>query len=390
MKVILCHDFYRLPGGEDQVFLDECWLLEKYGHQVVRYEKHNSKIKTMGNLDVARSTIWNSKVRTELDELITDTRPDIIHFHNTFPLISASAYAAAKKHNVPVVQTLHSFRMICPGSTLIRDGKICEKCVGKTLALPSIAHACYRDSKLMSGVVAARNAIHRLFGTWKNNVSRFIALTDHSRDLFVRAGLPADKIVVKPNFVRPDPGQRVAEGDYAIFVGRLSREKGIEVLLNAWQKQGCSVPLVIVGDGPLRESVNQAAAANSNITYLGQLPFEQVLEKIRDSKLLIMPSIWYETFGRTMIEAFAAGVPVIASNLGAMKEIVTDGLTGLHFEVGSAEDLTTKIKTLFGDDKLRRRLGNAARQTYVEKFTAEKNYELLMNIYDQANYSVVK
>lgn len=390
MKVILCHNYYRLPGGEDQVFLDECWLLEQFGHQVVQFEKHNSEIDRMGKMAVVRSTIWNSKVRIELDDLIANTKPDIVHFHNTFPLISVSAYAAAKKHNVPVVQTLHSFRMICPGSTLMRDGKICEKCVGKTFALPSVAHGCYRGSKLASGVVAARNAIHRLGGTWKKNVNKFIALTDHSRDLFVKAGVPAHQIVVKPNFVRPDPGQRNSEGEYAIFVGRLSHEKGVGVLLDAWQKQGCTTPLVIVGDGPMRDLVKDAAAENSIISYLGQIPFKQVLKKIRDSKLLIMPSVWYETFGRTMIEAFATGVPVIASNIGAMKEVVTNELTGLHFEAGSAQDLASKIRLLSADDKLRARLGNAGRQQYVEKFTAEKNYDLLMNIYDQAKTSVVK
>ena len=384
MKVIMCHDYYRLPGGEDQVFLDESWLLEKFGHQVVRYEKHNSDIDKMGKLGVARSTIWNSEVRTELDQLIMETKPDIVHFHNTFPLISASAYSAAKKHNVPVVQTLHNFRTICPGSTLVRDGKVCEKCVGKTIAWPSVAHSCYRESKLMSGVVAARNAINRVGGIWKNKVAKFIALTNHSRDLFVSGGLPAEKVFVKPNFVRPDPGQRVSEGECAIYVGRLSHEKGIHVLLDAWQKHGCKTPLVIVGDGPLRDFVAAAAAENSNIRCLGHLPFEKVLEKIRDSKLLIMPSIWYETFGRTTIEAFAAGVPVVASNIGAMKELVTDGLTGLHFDVGSAEDLAKQVQSISNDQPLRIRMGNRARQEYLEKFTAEKNYDLLMNIYDQA------
>ena len=225
-------------------------------------------------------------------------RPDVVHFQNTFPLISLAAYDAVKKRNVPVVQTLHNFRMICPGSTLFRRSMICEKCVNKVFAWPSIIHDCYRDSKTATGMVMAHNVFHRMRGTWANKVDVFIALTDHSRDLFVRAGLPEDKIVVKPNFVRPDPGPGAGDGEYAVFVGRLSREKGIEVLLDAWQSRQCQIPLVIIGDGPLREQVVAAAAETSDIQWLGQLPFEDVLKRIRQAKLLVMPSIWYETFGR--------------------------------------------------------------------------------------------
>lgn len=384
MKVIMCHNYYRQPGGEDQVFYDECWLLEKFGHQVVRYEKHNSEIDKLGKRGVAQSTIWNSAVRIELDELVAESKPDIVHFHNTFPLISPSAYSAAKKHRVPVIQTLHNFRIFCPGSTLVREGKICEKCVTKTFAWPSVAHGCYRESRPMTGIVAARNAIHRIRGTWSNQVGKLIALTEHSRGLFVKAGFPEEHICVKPNFVRPDPGPRDQPGESAIFVGRLSREKGIHVLLDAWTKHNCNIPLAIVGDGPLSDMVISAAAENPRIQWLGQLAFDQVLEKIRDSKMLIMPSVWYETFGRAVIEAFAAGVPVVASNVGAMKELVSDGLTGLHFEVGSPEDLADKVRKLAGNNEMSDQLGNHARQEFIDKFSADKNYEILMDIYDQA------
>ncbi len=181
MKVLLAHNFYRLPGGEDQVFFDEAWLLEQHGHTVARYEKRNSDIDSMGKLDLAKSTVWNTQVMREMDELIGDFKPDVVHFHNTFPLISPSAYVAAKRHGVPVVQTLHNFRMICPGSTLIRDGKICQKCIQKSLAWPAIQHKCYRDSRLATSIVAARNAFHKARRTWITNVDAFITLTAHSR-----------------------------------------------------------------------------------------------------------------------------------------------------------------------------------------------------------------
>ena len=372
MKVILCHNHYKLPGGEDQVFDDECWLLEQYGHSVTRFEKHNRDIETMSKWSVARSTIGNSQAQDELGRLVQRALPDVVHFQNTFPLISPAAYDAVKKCDVPVVQTLHNFRMICPGSTLFRRGMICEKCVNKVFAWPSIIHDCYRDSKAATGAVMASNTFHRMRSTWENNVDVFIALTEHSRGIFVRAGLPEDKIVVKPNFVRPDPGPGAADGEYAVFVGRLSREKGIEVLLDAWLSHDCQIPLVIVGDGPLREQVVAAAAENSDIQWLGQLPFEQVLEKIQHAKLLVMPSIWYETFGRAMIEAFATGIPVVASNVGAMKEIVASGQNGLHFQAGSAADLACKVNRLVADGKMRTDMGRQARQTYEARFTAKK------------------
>ena len=381
MKILLCHNFYRLPGGEDQVFFDEGRLLEEHGHTVIRFEKTNAEIEEISRGRLAKETIWNSRSKKEVEALLVKHRPDIVHFHNTFPLISPAAWSAARKHGVPVVQSLHNFRMICPGSTLLRDGAICEKCIGKTFAIPSVVHGCYRDSRVATGVVAARNAFHRLRRSVSRNVDTLIALTDHSRRKFIDAGLPADKIVVKPNFVSPDPGERTHEGEAAIFVGRLSPEKGVQVLLDAWKQPDHSTPLVIVGDGPLKDQVQRCAENNPNVTWLGQLPFEDVLHRIRQSRMLIMPSIWYETFGRTMIEAFAAGVPVVASNIGAMREIVSDGFDGLHFQAGSAADLARKVQLLQSRPELRTKIGKQARMSFLRKFSADKNYDLLLAIY---------
>jgi glycosyltransferase involved in cell wall biosynthesis len=382
MRVLLSHNFYQEPGGEDQVFFDEAWLLEQHGHTVLRYEKRNSEIEKMGKWGLARSAIWNGQVVQELDDLMLEFKPDIVHFHNTFPLISPAAYVAVKRHDVPVVQTLHNFRMICPAATLVRDGKICQKCTGKTLAWPAIQHKCYRNSRAATSLVVASNAFHKMRRTWIKNVDAFITLTDHSRRVFAESGIPEKKLTIKPNFVRPDPGVSKEAGEYAIFVGRLSHEKGIDVLLEAWGgSDPCTVPLVIVGDGPMRESVAKLAAENPLVSWLGQLPFDNVLSRIREAKMLLMPSIWFETFGRTMIEAFASGIPVVASNIGAMQEIVIDGYNGFHFQVGSASDLLAKVTSLDGDSQLRSEMGKQARRTFLNQYSMARNYDLLIDIY---------
>ncbi|MEM9411915.1 MAG: glycosyltransferase family 4 protein [Planctomycetota bacterium] len=384
MKVIVCHNFYAFPGGEDQVYRDETWLLEQHGHEVIRFEKRNAEIDRMNKFDVARSTIWNPQTHNELTSLVEKVQPNLIHFHNTFPLISSSGLSAAKLRSVPVVQTLHNFRAICPGATLYRKSKICDRCIGKKFPWPSVMHGCYRKSRLMSGILSMGNAANFLRGTWRKDVDQFIALTRHSRDIFIRGGIDENKISVKPNFVQSDPGLKKSDGKGAIFVGRLSPEKGLDVLLEAWMQHNPNTELTIVGDGPLRDKVNSASISCSQISYRGQLPFGEVLQKIRESSMLIMPSVWFETFGRTTIEAFATGTPVIASKLGAMQELVTHGVTGLHFEPGCAKDLVDKVHLLASSDELRKKIGDRARIEYEKKYSPEKNYDLLMSIYERA------
>lgn len=378
-----------MPGGEDHVYRDEGWLLEHNGHEVVRYERNNQTIDQFGSLELAKTTIWSRESFRAISDLIRLHRPDIAHFHNTFPLISASAYYAAHRAGVPVVQSMHSFRTVCPGTALLRDHAICEKCVGKRFAWPAVVHKCYRNDRKASAVTAISNAFHHLRGTWRNHVDRFIALTNHSRDKLIEGGVDQRRIAVKPNFVRPDPGchdpgRLESRGEGAIFVGRLVPEKGIETLLAAWKMLGHDRPLQIVGDGPLRDLVLKAQEENQAIRWLGQLPFDQVLAAIGNARFLAFPSIWYETFGRSMIEAFATGTPVIASDIGSMRELVTDEHTGLHFRAGDPADLAAKAKRLFEDDDLFRNLGAAARKEFEQKFSAEKNYPMLMDIYEQA------
>jgi len=227
-------------------------------------------------------------------------------------------------------------------------------------------------------------SIHRLFGTWTRLVDQYFTLTEAARQKFIEGGFPPERILVKPNFLDPDPGIGKGDGGYAVFVGRLSAEKGVAALLECWTEFQVPLPLRIIGDGPLASQVQEAAAHNDAITWLGHQTRENVLTEVGNATFLVMPSLWYETFGRTIIEAFARGTPVIASGLGAMAELVDDGRAGLHFQAGNASDLASKIQQLLSDPARLSAMREAARRDYVSKYTAEPNYKLLLQIYDQA------
>ena len=384
MKILLCHNYYQQAGGEDQVFADEANLLNSRGHEVVRYSVHNDAIDEMNRVAVAAKAIWNRDSYYKITELLHRERPDIVHFTNTFPLISPAAYYAVKKQGIPVVQSLHNYRLLCPGGTFYRDQKPCEDCLGKIIPLPAILHGCYRSNRLVTGAVATMTTIHRAVGTWHKLVDRYIALSHFSAAKFVAGGLPADKIVVKPNFISPDPGVGNGRGNYALFVGRLVVEKGIETMLDAWDRVGSRLPLKIIGDGPLTARVQESAALNKHIEWLGRKPGPEVMQALRDATCLVMPSEWYECCPKTLIETLAVGTPAVVSRLGAMAEMIQHEVTGLHFEPRNADDLAAQIKRLAQDSEMRGRMSFAARQRYEEFYTADENYEMLLEIYQQA------
>lgn len=392
MKALMCHNEYRHQGGEDVVFADECWLLEQYGHEVIRYTKYNQELDKLTKLELVRNTFFNDQTYREIREIIQAQAPDVVHCANPFPLLSPALYQAAKDEGVPMVQTLHNFRLTCPGSTLMRNGKICENCLGKPFALSGIIHRCYRDSVSASAVSAIMHAYRRARGSWTELVDQYIVLTDHSRQKFIQAGLPADRLTTKPNFVRPDPGFHDPQSrqPYAVFVGRLSREKGIEILLQAWKTLGQRLGLVIVGDGPYRALVQQHAARNPGIQFLGQQSQDEAIRQIAAAKMLVFPSIWYETFGRSLVEAKACGTPVVASNMGAMAELIQHGHTGLLFEPGNAQDLVAQCSALLDDPALRMSISSAARQDFEQHFTAERNLAQLLAIYGKAGVALAK
>lgn len=382
MKIVVVHNFYKQPGGEDGCVAAEVALLRAHGHKVIQYCVHNESVDAMGRLQLALRTIWSRPASHELRDLFRTNRPQIAHFHNTFPLISPAAYYAARAENVRVVQTLHNFRLCCPNALLFRDGEVCEDCLHKAVAWPGIVHKCYRDSLSASVAVAAMQTVHRGLGTWRNAVDRYIALTESSRRKLIEGGLPADKIAIKPNFVHPDPGPGAGTGEYGVFVGRLAPEKGLKTLLTAWQHLGGALALKLVGDGPMAAVVHEAAAKDASIQWLRGLPIEAVYALVGEARFLVLPSQCYENFPRVLIEAFAKGTPVIVSKLGAMAEIVDNGRTGLHFKPGDHVDLVAKVRRILREPVEVGRMRQSARQEFNQKFTADSNYKSLLAIYD--------
>jgi glycosyltransferase involved in cell wall biosynthesis len=384
MKVLAVHNRYQQPGGEDQVFLAETTLLESYGHRVVRYSTHNDRVAGMNRLALAGNTLWNSSTYRELRALIRQERPHVAHFHNTFPLVSPAGYYAAKAEGVPVVQTLHNYRLLCPNALFFRDGRVCEDCMSKVIPWPGVVHKCYRGSRAASGLVTAMLTTHRVLRTWTEMVDAYVALTEFARRKFVEGGLPAEKMVVKPNFVYPDPGPGEGRGGYALFVGRLSPEKGVGTLLAAWERLDRPVPLKVVGDGPLREKVVEAPDRRPCVEYLGYRPAEEVHGLMKEASMLVFPSEWYETFGRVAAEAFATATPVIAADIGAIAELVEHGHTGLRFRPGDPEDLAAQVGWFLSHPEEHVRMRREARAEFEAKYTAERNHQMMMEIYESA------
>lgn len=388
MRILMVHTHYREPGGEDVVFETEASLLESYGHDVYREEYSNDAIpdtpSMRDSVRLAIGTAWSGQSHERIRQVITEFQPDVAHFHNTFPQVPPSVYRHCRRAGVAVVQTLHNHRMLCPSATFYREGSTCTECLGRRLAWPGIVHACYRGSRAMTAVSALTHASHRLLGTWARDVDVYIALSQHSRNFFIQGGLPAESLVIKPNFLISDAGVGAHSGDNAIFVGRLADGKGLQTLLEAWENVDPGFRLKIIGDGPLAPMVQRAATHNSNVEWLGRRPQDDVMGLIGDASLLVFPSEWHETFGRTIVEAFSRGTPVLAADLGAPRELVQSGVTGVHFEAGNPKDLAERASCLYQDPDQMRAMGVNARAVYESEFTAERNYHQLMDIYDTA------
>lgn len=386
MNILLVFNYYQQPGGEERVFAAEAALLESKGHRVARFAVRNDGIQDMNRFALAARVIWNRNAAASIRMLVRANAIDIVHFHNTFPLISPAAYYAAKQAGARVIQTLHNYRLVCPGALLSREGKVCEDCLRASMPWRGIAHACYRGSRIESAAVVTMLSVHRAARTWTRRVDRYIALSDFARQKFVEGGLPAEKIAVKPNFVEPDPGKVDARtrGDHALFVGRLAPEKGIVTLLNAWRTVG-NVPLRIVGDGPLADQVRTAAGSpDSRIMYLGRRSRAETLSLMKEAMFLVFPSVWYEGFPLTIAEAYGAGLPVLSSSLGTMASLVQPGITGLHFTPGNAESLASRVRWIARHPEKARQFGQNARQEYLTNYSADGNYRQLINIYRQA------
>ena len=380
IRILAIHNRYIYPGGEDQVFQNETHLLELKGHLVTRYVEDNKKIPNLSPLQVALGSFWSVNTYRNVRRLLKTGSYDLLHIHNFFPLVSPSVYYAARFAGVPVIQTLHNFRLMCCNALFFRNGSICEACLTKKIGWPGIRFGCYRKSYLQSAVASLSFAMHRFLGTWNNMIDRYIVLTDFSKSKFISAGLPFKKIIVKPNFLSNDPGENDKPGRYALYIGRLSAEKGIDTLLNAWHDLH-RIPLKIAGDGPLKSKILKAVDLNPNIEYLGSLPHSTAIQLIRDARFIVVPSEWYEHFPMVVVESFACGRPVIASQIGSLAKIVNHGISGYLFSPGNNKDLALNALKLWDSKYLCRKFGAKARSLFKKKYSMEPNYQQLKSVY---------
>jgi glycosyltransferase involved in cell wall biosynthesis len=336
-------------------------------------------------------TLWSPIGEKMVKEAIRKFRPDLVHFHNTFPVLSQSAIYQAKKMRCATVQTLHNFRTVCAQAMLMKRDGICEKCIGK-YPWPALTHRCYRDSMIATAPLAANIAIHRFLKTWQTKVDRIIVLSEFNKNKFVEAGFPAGKIRVKPNFFGDslrDNDLRAEKEKNWLFIGRLKEEKGVQFLPLVWKHLGAKAPLLhIVGDGPYLETLKSeinSLGLNKKIILHGHCSSEQVQDFLCRSSLLVFPSICYEGFPLVIGEAYAAGVPVAASKIGGTPAyIVQNGITGTHFQPGDMDDMVKQLSFLIKHPGLLREMGRNARKEYENKYTPEKNFQMIMDIYQEA------
>lgn len=378
MKILIVHNVYQHRGGEDMVVEAEIALLRSHGHEVELYSRHNDTLEKIPRAAAAASAVWSQRTAGDIGTLCKRFQPDVIHAHNTFPLISPSLYWTAWRKRIPVVQTLHNFRLLCPQAIFLRGGKICEDCVRK-IPWRAVRHKCYRESAAQSAVTAGMLAVHRLLGTYHERVTRYIALNSFARDKYIEGGLPAERFRIKPNFVPSSIVPQWTERHGGLYVGRLSSEKGLDVLAQA-MRQLTQPDVDIIGQGPL-EALARGAFGER---YLGYRPLDRILQHMQTARYLVVPSICYENSPRTIVEAFSCGLPVIASRLGSLPNIVHDGVTGLLFEPSNPTDLARKIAWAQAHPIEMMRMGRAARAEYEAQYTPERNHEILMDIYEDA------
>jgi glycosyltransferase involved in cell wall biosynthesis len=383
MKVLIAHNRYASaqPSGENNIVDAEMAQLREAGVEVVPFLAASDDISGMSRgrkLLLPISPIYNAAAQHELAELIKRTRPDVMHLHNPYPLLSPWVIRTAHAHGVPVVQTIHNYRHVCAAATLYRDGHICTDCVGKRFGAPAIKHRCYRGSTAQSVVMATTLAVHR--ETWRS-VDRFIALTSGIADYLHDFGIPDERITIKPN-AAPDPGPPAPIGDGFLFVGRLSAEKGLELMLEAWRRHpvGSLGTLRIIGDGPLRGIAASAAAERADVSYDGPTDAAGVRAAMRAAAVVLLPSVWHEVFSGVIIEALANGRPVLGTDLGGTPYAIGDA--GWVVEpTPSALAAALPIAAAEAPSK-----ADLARSRYEQTFTPKIVLDQLLSIYTTTSH----
>jgi glycosyltransferase involved in cell wall biosynthesis len=388
MRVLIAHNRYRSaqPSGENAVVDDEARLLAEHGCDVELVQTHSDEISNWPLRKKAllpARTVWSRAGRRLVADSIERYRPDVVHVHNTFPLLSPTALRAARASGAAVVATMHNFRPLCSAATFMRDGKVCTSCLGHG-PLPGIVHGCYRDSRLATVPVAATISTHRIAGTWRNSVDRYVFPSAFARSLYLQAGWAPERLVVKPN-TAPEPGlRREGSGHGFVALSRFSQEKGLDTLLDAWRDSEIDEPLTLIGSGELDADLRTRAGDLANVEFLGQLSHRDALERLAGARALVVPSRWFEVFPRTIVEAYALGVPVVASRIGSLADVVDDGVTGLLVEPGSAWSLCTALRALAADDARTAQLGTQARRRYDDELAPGPTTRRLLEIYEDA------
>lgn len=391
MRILMIHNYYgsTAPSGENQVFELEKHLLQSREHEVHEFVRHSDDIRDQGAWGVLKgaiSTPWNPFSATAVRRKVEEFRPDVVHVHNTFPLLSPAIFSAIGRRAAKVL-TLHNYRLFCPAAIPTRAGRVCTQCMDERRVMPALIHGCYRGSRLATMPLAASVALHRWLGTWQNHVDAFIALTSFQREKMIEAGLPAEKVHVKPNFFAGNPTviPWSSRRPVVVFLGRLSAEKGITTLVRSWLKWGVSAPeLRILGDGPLRDRLKRLVNGKAPVRFLGHVDALAAQDEIARARLLVLPSEWFEGFPMVIREAFALGTPAAVSDIGPLPSIVQEGRNGVVFKPGDSDSLLEVVREVWQQPKCLEAMGRGARQTFERHYTESVNYEQLMAIYEQA------
>ena len=380
-NILIVHNYYQIPGGEDTVVANEKKMLEDHGHKVILYSRNNTELNEMSKLKkmaLPVTTIFNPRTYREIKKLIKLENIEIVHVHNTLNLISPAVYYAARAMHIPVVQTIHNFRMLCPGATFYRDGHICEDCVKHGLKC-AVKHNCYRGSKIQTLACVISTWFHRMTGIYGK--INYICLTEFNKSkLLELKQIKAERVFVKPNFVK-GKSSFIPESERKnqfIFAGRLDKLKGIDILLGAWKLMGDKAPkLLICGTGPMEEWVRQYVEKNSlfNVEIRGFVSNTKVKQLIANSKALILPTQWYEGFPMTIVEAYSVGTPVIGSNIGNVGDLIKGGITGQSFFYKSVEELVMALDKQDFDSRI-------IAKYYEQNYSEDVNYNILVKCYE--------